>query len=243
MKLNILAFHKAIDMNKKILKITILAAFTMLIGKSSAQLTYFARGGMNLSSIVSIDADGVAEKNLSTRVGFQIGGGVDFTLNKNFGVEFSALYAQRGANFNFTSSLGPGFDVSMTEKITMNYIDIPLNFRFSTKVGPGKLNILVGPKFGIGMSGSVKGEMKSSVMGQSNTTAIDEKLAFGSNDTSDFKTLDIGLGFGLGYEIEKFHIQASYTYGLTNHVPNPERSEKGTQNMITISVGYRFNDN
>ena len=79
-------------------------------------------------------------------------------------------------------------------------------------------------------------------MGQSNSKAIDEKLTFGSNDTCDFKTLDMGVGFGLGYEIEKFHIQASYTYGFTNHIPNPERSEKGTQNMIAISVGYRFND-
>lgn len=229
-------------MNKKILKITILAAFMMLIGNSSAQLTYFARGGMNISSIVSVDADGVTEKNLTSRVGFQIGGGIDYALNDKLGIELSLLYAQRGANFNFTSSFAPGFDVSITEKITMNYIDIPLNLRFSTKVGPGKLNILVGPKFGIGLSGNISGEMKSSAMGQSDSKAIDEKLTFGSNDTCDFKTLDMGFGFGLGYDIEKFHIQASYTYGLTNHIPNPERSEKGTQNMIAISVGYRFND-
>ena len=231
-------------MNKKILKITILAAFTMLIGNSSAQFTYFARGGMNFSSMVVIDPDGVSEKGLTNLAGFQIGGGVDYALNDNMGIELSALYAQRGSNYNSTSTDGTlGIESILTSKISLNYIDIPLNFRYSTEVGPGKLNILVGPKFGIGLSGNWKGDVKSSFMGQTNSVAIDEKMTFGSNDTNQFKTLDMGIGFGLGYEIEKFHFQATYTYGLTNHVNNPEKSEKVTQNMIAITVGYRFNDN
>jgi outer membrane protein W len=230
-------------MNKNILKTTILAAFTMLIGKSSAQLTYFARGGMNLSSLVSIDADGVSEKNLTSRVGFQVGGGIDFALNDKMGIELSVLYAQRGATLNVSETdVAQGTETSITSKVNLNYIDIPLNFRFSTEVGPGKLNILVGPKFGIGLSGNWNGDLKATFAGQTFSNTIDEKMTFGNNDTCDFKTLDMGIGFGLGYEIEKFHIQATYTYGLTNHVNNPVKSEKDTQNMIAISVGYRFND-
>jgi len=229
-------------MNKKILKITILAAFTMLIGRSSAQLTYFARGGMNLSSMVAIDPDGKSDENFSSRVGFQIGGGIDFVINDNMGIELSALYAQRGFNYNRSESISQGGELNLIYKYTMNYIDIPLNFRYSREVGSGKLNILVGPKFGIGLSGNVKGDMKATIMGQTQLLkSIDQKLTFGSNDTC-IKTLDIGLGFGLGYEIEKFHFQAMYTLGLTNNVNNPTKSEKTTQNMIAFSVGYRFND-
>jgi len=242
MKLNIFGLHKSIDMNKKNLKITILAAFTMLIGKSSAQLTYFARGGMNLSSLVAIDPDGKSDENYSSLVGYQIGGGIDFAINDNMGIELSVLYAQRGSNYN-RSEISQGVEMSYTAKLTMNYIDIPLNFRFSPEVGAGKLNILVGPKFGIGLSGNINSVMKYSFMGQTDSKSFDEKLTFGSHDTCDFKTLDMGVGFGLGYEIEKFHFQATYTYGLTNHINNPKNSAKGTQNMIAFSVGYRFNDN
>ena len=231
-------------MNKNILKITMLAAFTMFIGKSSAQLTYFVRGGMNLSSMVSMDPDGKTDDDLTSRVGFQIGGGIDYALNDNMGIELSALYAQRGTTFNVSSAdAALGIQTNLTSKINLNYIDIPLNFRFSTEVGPGKLNILVGPKFGIGLSGNWKGDIKSTFMGQTNSSTLNEKMTFGSHDTCEFKTLDIGIGFGLGYEIEKFHFQATYTYGLTNHVNNPVKSEKVSQNMIAISVGYRFNDN
>lgn len=149
---------------------------------------------------------------------------------------------QRGYTYNFTKTNSQGIEINLTSKYNLNYIDIPLNFRFSTEVGPGKLNVLVGPKFGIGLSGNWKGVVKSSFMGQTFSENIDQKVTFGSNDTCT-KTLDIGVGFGLGYEIEKFHFQAMYTLGLTNNVNNPTKSEKTTQNMIAFSVGYRFNDN
>ncbi len=231
-------------MKKQLLKTTMIAVITVVIGTAKAQLSYFGRAGMNLSSVTVLDEQGAEEKGFSNRIGFQIGGGVDYSLNDNMGVEISALYAQRGTTYAISETdAGTGMVIDFDTKMTFHYIDIPINFRYSVEMGDGKLNILAGPKFGLGLSGKWTGTSKVSFLGQNMTSNIDEDLSFGSSDTNDLKTLDLGVGLGVGYEISNFHFVASYHYGFTNHDNSATGKESMKQNMISFTVGYRFGDN
>jgi len=230
-------------MKKNLLKTTIVAGILMMVGTANAQLTYFARGGMNLSNMIVLDETGAEQKGLSNRTGFQIGGGVDYALNDNMGIELSAMYALRGATFNYDETDATlGMQIKFDSKIALHYLEIPINFRYSVEAGSGKLNILAGPKLGFGMSGKWTGTSSTTFLGQTTTGTIDEDMTFGSNDTNDFKTLDFSVGLGVGYEISKFHFMASYHYGLMNIATNPVDKESNKQNMLSFSVGYRFNE-
>ena len=231
-------------MKKNLLKTTIVAAIMMMMGTAKAQLTYFARGGMNVSNMTVLDPDGSKVDGISSRIGYQIGGGVDFALNDNMGVELSAMYALRGATYSMNDvDATTGIGVKLDSKIALHYIEIPINFRYSLEMGEGKLNILAGPKLGFGMTGNWTGTSTVTFMGQTESSNIDEKMTFGSADTSDFKTLSLSAGISVGYEISNFHFLASYHYGLTNDANKPENKESTIQSMIGLSVGYRFGDN
>ncbi len=226
-------------MKRKLLKITLVSCVALFAQGSSAQ-TFFARGGMNVSNINYIKGDGTQDNSFTSKVGFQIGGGADLALGDNMGVEASLLFTLRGTNFSMSET--DPIQISSEGEMNLNYIDIPINFRYSAEVGDGKLNIYLGPKLGIGLNGNFKGETKMTYLGNTGTTSYDNKVSFGSSDTNDFKTLDLSLGFGIGYEIEKFHIVASYNYGLTNHIHKPVDKESVLQNMFAITLGYRFNE-
>lgn len=226
-------------MKRKLLKFTLVAGVVVMTQVASAQ-TFFARGGMNVSSIAYTKGDGTIDNSFSSKVGFQIGGGADLSLGDNIGVEAALLFTLRGSNFSMKET--DPISIESTGAMSLNYIDIPINFRYSAEIGDGKLNIYAGPKLGIGLSGKFKGETKMTYLGNTGTTAYDNEVSFGSSDTNDFKRLDISMGIAAGYEIEKFHFLASYHYGLTNHIHNPVDKESVLQNMFTISVGYRFNE-
>jgi len=229
-------------MKKTLLKTTMVAAFTMLMGTASAQLTYFAKAGLNLNNLVISDADGKDPGWFKTGYGMQIGGGVYYELNDNMGIEAGLGYSQRGASTDLSESIAGIGTMKITGSMLLHYIDIPLSFKYGIEVGDGKLNIGIGPKLGLGLSGNWKTTATTDFMGQTQTTESDQKMYFGSDDTSNFKFIDLSLGTSVSYEISNFEFGASYHYGLTNHENNPTNQESTKQSMLTIFLAYRFND-
>ncbi|WP_296316842.1 porin family protein [Winogradskyella sp. UBA3174] len=82
------------------------------------------------------------------------------------------------------------------------------------------LNLQAGPTLGIA--------------GGDNVDAADENFG------DDFTKLNIGLAFGVGYDIsEKFFAQARYGVQLNDHVTDSDVGELKINNFL-VGVGYRF---
>lgn len=226
-------------MRKNLLKTTMVAAVFTLIGAANAQMTFFGRAGLNLNDLVLLDGDGKSVDLYQTGIGLQLGGGVDYEINDNMGIEAALGYSQRGASFENTMDLG-GISATTTGSMTLHYIDVPVSFRYSAEAGSGKLSVGIGPKFGLGLSGKNKFTTKVNSMGQTQEQTSETDVTFGSADTDDFRTLDLSFGTSVSYEISNIHFGVQYYYGFTNHIDNPTDKESVTQNMASIIVGYRF---
>ena len=105
--------------------------------------------------------------------------------------------------------------------LNLNYINIPVMAKF--KVAEG-FSLQAGPQFGILMSATNK---------------------FGGNsiDTKEnFKTLDLGLNFGAGYDIsENIMVDLRYNLGLGGLVKDlPDGAKDSNNRVIALSVGYKF---
>jgi hypothetical protein len=226
-------------MKKNLLKTSMVAAFILMMGTASAQISFFGRAGLNLNDLVLIDGDGKTVDLYKTGIGMQIGGGMNYQINEKMGVEVGLGYSQRGASLDNSRDLG-GITETTTGTMTLHYLDLPVSFVFSSEVGSGKMNFGVGPKFGIGLGGKNKFVTKVTNMGTTQETTTEVDLTFGSGYIDDFKALDLGFGTNVSYEISNFHFGVQYYYGLTNHVTNSMSIESMTQNMSSIIVGYKF---
>ena len=214
----------------------------MLMGTANAQLTYFAKAGLNLNDLLLTEADGKDPGLFQTGIGMQIGGGALFSLNDNMGIEAGLAYSQRGASTDYSSDIAGIGTMKITGSMLLHYIDIPVSFKYSQEVGSGKLNIALGPKIGIGLSGKWSTTATTDFMGQTQSNKSDEEMVFGSADTAQFNRLDFSVGSSVSYEISNFEFGASYYYGLTEHYKNAKDKESLKQNMVTIFLAYRFND-
>ena len=102
--------------------------------------------------------------------------------------------------------------------IVMDYISIPVMFQYNINES---FNIQAGPQLGLLMSAKVKADGSS----------VDIK--------DSFKGTDFGLNVGVGANFGKLNATARYCLGLANTFED-SGDEKGTNNVIQISLGYKL---
>ena len=228
---------------KGLLASTLLAAAA---GTAQAQVTIGPRVGLNLAN-VQADFDGGEDVDTKMKIGAQVG----LTLNAQFGnVAFqpSLLFSQKGFKIEETQSgTYAGITYTSTSKLdaALNYLDIPLNFVYTTG-GDNGFQIFAGPYIGIGLSGKVKSETSGSIDGESFSEKETATVKFaneqGNDDKAYFRTLNAGLNGGLGYKAGPFQVQAGYSLGLTNMFPDNDYNDDSSLKDRTaqFSLTYFF---
>ena len=106
---------------------------------------------------------------------------------------------------------------SVDDKVTtLNYLNLPLMGKYYlTK----KLSIEAGPQVGFLLS--AKGPSR--------------------NAKDNFKTLDFGVNFGLGYKLNNgLNFGARYNFGLSNINDVSGSSDKLRNGVLQVTVGYSF---
>lgn len=155
------------------------------------------KAGLNFANL-GRDADA------SARVGFHLGAVAEWDFTKLVSFQPEALFSLKGA-----------------DEITAYYLDIPLNVKFNWDLGPGSINLTVGPYIAIGLFGEV-------------------------SDYDWFKSdfnhrFDIGGGLGVGYEFpKKVFLQLGYSFGFMNVNDVPHSSVNYNNMNCNLSVGYKF---
>jgi len=163
------------------------------------------------------------------------------------GVNFASIRGDNTENFNSRTSFVGGLfaEIPMSEKVTfqpelvysgqgakyaemdedetfkMDYLNIPFMFKFYLNEG---FNLQAGPQLGFLLS-SKAGEV----------------------DVKDFmSTVDFGLNFGLGYELESgINFEARYNLGLSNiwetYYYGNDAIVNNKNGVWQITLGYAFN--
>lgn len=102
--------------------------------------------------------------------------------------------------------------------IVVDYISIPVMLQYNVNES---FNIQAGPQLGLLLSAKVKADGNSA-------------------DFKDFMTgTDFGVNVGVGANFGKLNATARYCLGLAN-VFEDSGDEKGTNNVIQVSLGYKL---
>jgi hypothetical protein len=201
---------------KKCLLIICGLAFTLGL---NAQLRFGAKVGGTMSSAF-VKVGNVTDDAYKARLGFLIGGMMEYSFTESFALQPELLYVLNGAKRKATTGLD---QLSPEATISMHNIQLPVNLKYKFGVEDLKFYVTAGPSFSFIAGANVK----------SNNISVN--LLEGDEG---FKRLDLGLGVGLGVELRKIAIGAAYNYGLLNITKENDVTVKtGT---FALSVGYFF---
>lgn len=196
-------------------KIILTAMAVFAFGFANAQETKFgAKVGLNIASLTG-DVE-----NVSSLVGFQLGGFVEFKISDKFAIQPELLYSAQGGKESFTEE---GVKVEGISKL--GYIIIPIMAKYYVAKS---FSLEAGPQ--IGFLTSAKGELKAE--GESFEVDIKDGL----------ESVDFGLNLGAGYDFtEKFSAGLRYNFGLSNIANTDAGDDTDVKNsVLSISVGYKF---
>ncbi|MBL7818108.1 MAG: PorT family protein [Saprospiraceae bacterium] len=183
--------------------------------------------------------------------GFHAGVVSEIMFGGNFGTQLEVMYSQKGTSLELVKL--PNTSVSFKNKQTLNYIEIPLLFKY--KVGGDKLgvSVLAGPFLGVGLGGKYT-ESGTDAGGLS--TNYRGSLTTGTKVNNQYKKMDAGFAFGLGAYLRagnsgKLILDARLVNGATNIINNNYTLEQNGINdpsviaeartrNLQLSIGYLF---
>lgn len=177
-------------------------------------ISYGINAGVNLSKMsVSFSNLTASTKSLT---GFHVGGLVDFNFG-TFSLQPGVQFTTKGGSSNDASD-----ESIASSKITLNYIEVPVNLLYNVKAGDGSVFIGGGPYAGFGLSGTTT----------EGSSGQKEDLHFGSSD-DDIANPDFGINLLGGYKFaSNLAISGGYSFGLAN---------LSNDNTVKIhNKGFRF---
>ena len=160
------------------------------------------------------------------QLNYQAGLFMEYRFTSSFSIAPEVVFAAQGGKYEVKDyNDGDGyFDAKFTENV--NYINIPVMFKYY--VTPA-LSIDLGPQLGINVYSKYTVESKDKLLNIKETE--DQK--------DDTKTIDVGVGLGLTYNIAKdVFVQGRYTLGLTEVFD--KSWDTGKNGNAQIAIGYRF---
>ncbi len=188
--------------------------------------TFGVQAGITLANEKAKFAD-ESEKS-DSKIGFTAGILADFPLQDNLSFQPSLNFTQKGASTK-DDSFG-------TEKITLNYLEVPLNLVF--KIGErGQAYFGLGPVLSVGLSGKDKFEFEGSTE--------EEDITFGSNEDEDLKRFEFSGNILAGYMITGgLSITANYNMGISSIVHGDNDLNASIRNnYFGIRLGYLLSGN
>ncbi len=238
---------------KKIFLIAALVAGTATHSFSQARFGIQAGGNISFTQ-VEIDGD----DDLSNKPKFGVVAG--FLADIPFGpISFrpEINFVQKGYKNESTNSytvLGVTSTTTSTNKVRLNYLEVPLNFVYNIPAGSGKVYVGLGPNFGFGINGKDRSEFTSNTGGFSTSGSESRDVKFDGDaddpngNYSHLKRFDLGGNLLAGYTCDMgLTFGIGFTLGLSDVSPNKLDSNDPNADGFTqknhslnVKVGYLF---
>lgn len=213
-------------MRKIILSFIVLAGMNLTNAQDqnkakSSDVKFGLKAGLN---IANMNMSGDFAPDTKAVPNLHIGAFVEVPISEKWSFQPELIYSMQGSKFDMLYV--EGTDIYNTENtFKLNYLNIPLMFKYNEN----KLFFEAGPQIGILTSA----KLKTSVEG----------FGSGSQDVKElFKTIDLGLGFGIGYNFsEQVGVNLRYNFGLTNIAETEDGDNTKIKNSVfALSLAYKF---
>ncbi|MEL4307820.1 porin family protein [Joostella sp. CR20] len=205
---------------KKNYVITVFALIAFVCVSNAQDFKFGAKAGLNFANLRGDEVE-----DLDSRTSIHFGAVAEFPISEKFSIQPEIMYSAQGAkgeeDASDYSDLLSG-DIDLVAKF--NNLNIPLMAKYYVADG---FSIQAGPQIGF----LLKAESEAETGDFS-----------ASEDIKDnFKTLDFGLNFGLGYQLKNgLFFDGRYNLGLTNIADYEEGDGDVKNGVFQLSVGYFF---
>lgn len=168
-------------------RLSLVVIFCTLVLAANAQ-GIGVKGGLSLAkSSVTV---GDYKPDMEDIIGFHAGLVGEIPLFGHFYLNTGLLYSQKGCEGYFGDS-------STTDKLALNYLEIPVNLAYKIGVGPLAIFAQAGAYADYAISGKLS----------------DVKIDF---DEMQLDQFDYGVNVGAGVEVSIIQVSANYSFGLNN---------------------------
>ena len=179
------------------------------------------------------------KKKFRSRIGMQLGLGVDIYLTDALSFEPGLRYMQKGAGFS-DDITDPDFGVKMETEMeqTFHYVEIPLNLNYQIELGDWKWQLTGGPTVGYMADFRMQYSQKMTLMGYTEENKIDTRSEseFKSDLRDDLMPFDLGVNVGTRLEYENISVYLQYNRSFNEvWIDAPERNQS-----FILGVGYKI---
>lgn len=201
--------------------------------------SYYEAGGRALESELSTKEE--YKKKFRSRIGMQLGLGVDIYLTDALNFEPGLRYMQKGVGFSdvttdFDDDFGGKMEIEMEE--SFHYVEIPLNLNYQIELGDWKWQLTGGPTVGYMADFRLQYAQKLTWMGQTDEIKIDTRSEseFKSDIRENLMPFDLGVNVGTRLEYENFSVYLQYNRSFNEvWIDAPERNQ-----AFILGAGYKI---
>ena len=199
-----------------------LVSALLMVHTAKSQKNHF---GVTVGTTVSsykVKLDEVSATS-KMKMGLTLGLNSKFPLGRSLSFQPALHYVQKGGKVN---------EDGVKDKLTTNFIEIPLNFAFNIHSQTGKFFIGAGPSFSLGLWGEEEWE----------ADGVSESVDIKFGKDKDFKSIETGINFITGYSSKSgIIITVNYNAGISNPVHSFSGfNEKFRNRYFGIRIGYLF---
>jgi hypothetical protein len=213
--------------------ILIMALFLTVGAMCQINLALQVGANMATAKLSYVDGNETIDQDNKSKVGF-VGGlvaEIPITSSINFRPELN--YSMKGYKWDESGTFG-----EYKEDVTMNYIELPLNFTYNVPAGNHTVFFGLGPVIGLGLSGKVEANYAGTEENADIKFDGEENPPAGDNDWH-LNALDFGADILAGFKLSNgAFISAGYTLGFSNI--HPEGNTEWKNRAFGIKIGYFF---
>ncbi len=218
-------------------------AITMIAFTAEAQLTVGLESKLIFNDTDFSSGEIDLNKTVKSMTGYSIGGVVEYDLNENWSVSSGLSYKHIGFQIVESTSFGIfGLDIPIgaTLKTTVNYLELPVLFKYKHDLGNVTAYLEAGPSVNYALNGNVKTLANSFLDFNVYETDINlRSQSYSRVNTSG----NIGAGIIYPYtEDITFSAGIRYSKDLSSSVELPivNTAIKNSSVSLGVSVGKRF---
>jgi len=215
----------------------ILCIVSSVVSSFAQSIKFGFKGGVNLSNLQETESGASSSGSMVT--GSHIGVFADLGLGA-WSIQPAVLYTTKGGRNDVAGTIttnGSTYTYTGTEQLTLNYVEVSVNFLYHIPVVIGKIFIGGGPYVAIGTSGNDALSTTATNNGVTATNSGTASVTFGSA-VGDIKNPDYGINLTGGITLKNgILFGISYGAGLANLANDGSTLHN---NNISFSVGYSF---
>ena len=206
------------------LTLTMLSTFAQ--SDKARTINYTIKSGLTFSKFnYQNQSDGTTTKG---NTGFYVSALANLPVKKMVTIQSGLTLIGKGNNAVLANTY--------IEYTDLLYLEIPVNLLAEFKTGPGKILVGAGPYLGIGIDGGILKKTYETTTTPSTSTSTDIRF---NNSPGEYKTLDFGLNFSLGYRLDSgLGINAGYSLGMVD-IYNSSTTNQSMRNS-GFSAGLSF---